>query len=77
MIYNAVTRFSVNESDYVLNLFGVKVYNVNVTTSDVNVVFTGNLDRIDSNDTSNLSVLIKLYDVEGNVLGENKYEYND
>lgn len=76
IIYRDVVVSDIDDTDYVLELFDVRVSNINIVNTDTSVTFSGNVDRI-SEDTSNVSVNVKLYDVNGNVLGENKYEYNE
>lgn len=76
IIYRDVVVSDIDDTDYVLELFDVRVSNINIVNTDTSVTFGGNVDRL-SEDTSNVSVNVKLYDVNGNVLGENKYEYNE
>lgn len=76
IIYRDVVVSDIDDTDYVLELFDVRVSNINIVNTATSVTFSGNVDRI-SEDTSNVSVNVKLYDVNGNVLGENKYEYNE
>lgn len=76
IIYNDVTMVAFNETKYVLNLLDIKLYNVTIVTSDNNIVFSGSVDRL-TDDTTNVSIIIRLYDVDDNIIGENKYEYNE
>lgn len=74
IVYDTVTPTSITNTNYILNMLDTKINNININTSDTNITFTGNLEKIVS-DNSNISVVVKLYDTEGTVLGENKYEY--
>lgn len=75
LVYNDVTIANINERDYILNLLDTEISNINVTSGDTNIVFSGNIRRL-TEDTSDLSVAIKLYDNDNNVYGENKQEFN-
>lgn len=75
IVYNDVTKVYLEENDYTLNISDVSVNNISVVTTDTNVLFAGNVLR-NNDDTSDFSVNIKLYDILGNVLSENKYEFN-
>lgn len=76
IVFNEVKVMDIMEYDYSLVLSDVKVSNLMIATSDVNVVFNGNITRL-TDERNNLSVLVKLYDNDNNLLGENKYEYNE
>lgn len=76
IVYRDVVVSNMDNTDYVLELFDVKVSNINIVNSDTSVIFSGNVESF-SEDTSDVSVVVKLYDVSGNVLGENKHEYNE
>lgn len=76
VVYNSVTDVGINDTNYVLNILDIKISNINVVTSDSSIKFSGNVERLTS-DKKDISIIIKLYDIDGNVLGENKYEYTD
>lgn len=76
IVYNAVTKTNINDTNYTLNLLDNKVSGININTDNNSIIFSGTIERL-TEDTVNVSVVIKLYDVNGNVLGENKYEYNE
>ena len=76
IVYNDVTKVNVNETGYVLSMLDTRVYNINVVSTDSNIVISGNIDRT-NDDTSNVSVNVKLYDKDSNVIGDNKYEFNE
>ena len=75
IVYNSVVVNDINNTDYALEMFDVKVSNINIVNSDTNISFSGNLERLNE-DTSDVSVVVNLYDVNDNVLGTNKQEYN-
>lgn len=74
-IYNEVTKVSINSANYTLNLMNTKISNIKIY-NDEKLVFGGDIERL-NDDTSNVSVLVKLYDKEDNFLAENKYEFNN
>lgn len=76
ILYKEVTISDIKVTNYSLQLLDIKVFDIKISSSDVSVVFTGNLEKL-NDDTSNVSVVVKLYDEGGNVLGENKYEFNE
>ena len=76
IVYNDVTRTSINDTNYILNLLDTKIYGININNAVTEIVFSGNIERL-TEDNSSLSVVVKLYDVDGNLLGENKQEYNE
>lgn len=75
LVYNDVTIADINDTDYNLNLLDTEISNINVTSGDTNIVFSGNIRRL-TEDTSDFSIVIKLYDNNNNVYGENKQEFN-
>lgn len=76
VLYSDVIISDINVSDYSLQLLNIEISNINISTSDVNIVFTGDLEKL-VDDTSNVSVVVKLYDVDSNVIGEKEYEFNE
>lgn len=76
IVYNDVTKVNVNDNDYVLNIDNYKIHDISVVSGDTSIKFSGSIDRT-GDDNSNIGLLVKLYDIDGNVIGENKYEYND
>ena len=75
IVYKNVTIVDVNESDYILELNDTRISNINISnTTDYTI--TGNISRL-KDDRSTLSVVVKLYDNANNLLGENKYEFNE
>lgn len=76
IVYNDVVVADIYNTDYVLEMLDVRISDINIVNSDLDVVFRGNVERI-SNEIFNFDVVVKLYDINGNLLGENKYEYNN
>lgn len=76
MMYNDVTKVNIGDTDYILNLDDIKIYDVSAVSSDTSIKFVGSIERL-SDDTSNVSVVVKLFDIDGNMIGENKYDYDD
>lgn len=76
VVYNVATKVGINDDNYILNLSGVRISDIKVDSDDTNIVFTGNIEKL-SNDITSLSIIIKLYGIDGNILGENKQEYNE
>lgn len=76
IVYNDVVVSDIHNTDYVLEMSDVRVSDINIVNSDTDVVFRGNVERV-SDEIFNFDVAIKLYDLNGNLLGENKYEYNN
>ena len=75
-IYNEVTKVSINDTNYVLNFSDYNISNIDVVTSDINIIISGTVERT-TDDTSNFSVLVKVYDSGNNLLEEQRYEYNE
>lgn len=73
--YTEVTNVVLSKTNYVLRLDTEVIDNINVTTSDSNIVFTGEVTT--SSEDKNLSVVVTLYDSSNTSLAEQKYEYND
>lgn len=73
--YTEVTNVVLSKTNYVLRLDTEVIDNISVTTSDNNIVFTGEVTT--SSEDKNLSVVVTLYDSSNTSLAEQKYEYND
>lgn len=76
IVYTEVTKKNINDTNYTLRLLDNKIYNINVNITDTDIIFAGDIERL-TDDTSNLSLIVKIYNAEGNVLDESKYEYNE
>lgn len=74
-IYNEITKVGINETDYVLNISNISISNINITTTSNGIKFNGLVERLTS-DKSDVNVIIKIYDINDNLLEENKYEFN-
>lgn len=75
-IYNTVTQTSINDTNYSLNLLDIKISNINIVNSGDSISFTGNVEGLNS-DNFNFSLVVKLFDTTGNLLGENSLGYNE
>lgn len=76
IVYNDITKVDFNETNYVLNMSNYRIYDINIVTTNDNVLFNGKIKRSDD-DNTDVSVVVKLYDIDDNIIGENKYEYNE
>lgn len=75
IVYNEVTISDINNTDYTLELNDIRISNIVINNTDTNISFNGNIERLSENNTDT-SVLVKLYDKNNNLLGENKQEFN-
>lgn len=73
--YTEVTNVVLSKTNYVLRLDTEVIENINITTDDNNISFTGNITS--TNENKNLSVVITLYDSSNASLAEQKYKFND
>lgn len=76
IVYTEVVKVDLNETNYVLNMLDIKLYNINIINNETGIKFSGNIDRL-SDDNSNISIAVKLFDNDNNVIAENKYDYNE
>lgn len=76
IVYKNVTRTSVDNTNYTLNLLDIEIRNISITSTDVNIRFSGTVERL-TEDMTNISVIVRLYNNNGELLGENKQEFND
>lgn len=72
--YNTVTNTDINKTDYILNLNGIKIYDISKTQENNKITFSG---IVEQENNENISVVIKLYDETGEIINENKYSYNE
>lgn len=73
LLYTEVTTVDLSLTNYKLNISNTEISNINVTTSDTDIKFSGNINGTSGEE--GLSVVVKLFDEKANTLGENKYEY--
>lgn len=73
LLYTEVTTVDLSLTNYKLNISNTEISNINVTTSDTDIKFSGNINGTSGEE--GLSVVVKLFDEMANTLGENKYEY--
>jgi len=76
IVYNDVVVTDINDTDYTLEMMGVSLSNINITSNDTTITFKGNFEIV-SEDKSQFNIVVKLYDENNNTLNENKYEYNN
>ncbi len=74
-IVSTVNKTSIDSVNYNINLSDISITNVNVDISGDNVVFNGSIERLNL-DGSSFSVIVKLYDVDGNILEQNSIDYS-
>ncbi|MGN1342064.1 MAG: hypothetical protein ACI4VL_02390 [Bacilli bacterium] len=73
LLYTEVTTVDLSLTNYKLNISNTEISNINITTSDTDIKFSGNINGTSGEE--GLSVVVKLFDEMANTLGENKYEY--
>lgn len=73
LLYTEVTTVDLSLTNYKLNISNTEISNIDVTTSDTDIKFSGNINGTSGEE--GLSVVVKLFDEMANTLGENKYEY--
>ena len=76
IVYNNVTKTSINNTNYTLNLEETSIYDINIIKEAENYTFSGTIERT-NDDNSNVTVVIKLYDSTGELKGENKYIFDE
>lgn len=75
-IYTTPTNVGVDDTNYVVNMFDIEISNINVNRSDSDISFSGDLKRLTDN-RSNFSVLVKLYDINGNEIKYSNQIFNE
>lgn len=76
IVYSGVTKTSINNTNYTLNLEETKIYDINISKDGEKYIFDGIIERL-TEDNSNVSVIVKLYDESGELKGENKHVYDE
>ena len=76
IVYNNVTEVAINETNYILNMLDVKISNITVVSTDDNIVFSSDVEKLNDS-VYNFDIMVRIYDFDGNMLEENKYEYNE
>lgn len=73
--YTEVTPVDITNTNYILVLDNIQISNININNDATNIVFNGNIKSF--NEDNILNVLVKLYDINNNIIGENTYEYTE
>lgn len=73
-IYTSATTVEVSDTNYKLNIQNTEIQNITLLNTDTEYKVGATITSTTPNDT--LTVVIKLYDENENVIGENKKEYN-
>lgn len=76
IIYNSVTKTNIDNTNYSLKMLDSRISNISILKGNTDILFKGTIERL-TDDTSNVSVIVKLYDNKDNLIGENKKEYNE
>ncbi len=74
--YNSVEVLELNNTNYILNLNNVIIDAISVNVTDNNISVAGSIEDT-STSSEALSVVVKLYDENENILGENKYDFTN
>ena len=74
--YNTVTKTDITDFNYTLNLLNNKISDIMVSVSHLNVTVMGTIERL-TDVNSDLSVVVKLYDNNDELLEEKKYNFNE
>lgn len=76
IVYNDTTKVSINDTDYILEINNTKVSNIKLVRENTEVTISGNIEKL-SEDTSDVSIAVRLYDIEDNLLIENNAVENN
>ena len=71
--YTEETKVSLDNISYVLNISDTEIKNVVVDNGDTAIKVSGGIKNLSTEGV--LSIIVKLYDNDGNVVGEDKKEY--
>ena len=69
-------KISIDSTDYEVTSENIKISNINVSNSDENISINGTIERLTS-DIFSFSVVVKIYDINGNILDESSLEYTE
>lgn len=70
--YSEVTKTSIDNSYYILDLADASISNINIDRSTTNIKFTGEIETFEE---GSYKVVVKLYDGSDNLIKENKIDY--
>lgn len=71
--YTEETKVSLDNVSYVLNISDTEIKNIVVDNGDTAIKVSGSIKNLSTDGV--LSIIVKLYDNDGNVVGEDKKEY--
>lgn len=71
--YTEETKVTLDNTNYSLKISDTEISNITVTNSDNDIKVSGSIKNLSTEGT--LSIIVKLYDNDGNVVGEDKKEY--
>ncbi len=71
--YTEETKVSLDNTNYSLKVSDTEISNITVTNSDADIKVSGSIKNLSTEGV--LSINVKLYDKDGNVIGEEKKEY--
>lgn len=71
--YTEETKVTLDNTNYSLKISDTEISNITVTNSDTDIKVSGSIKNLSTEGT--LSIIVKLYDNGGNVVGEDKKEY--
>ena len=68
-------KISIDSTDYEVISENIKISNVNLTNSEDSITINGTIERLTS-DTFDFSAVVKIYDINGNILDYKTLEYS-
>ena len=71
--YTEETKVTLDNTNYSLKISDTEISNITVTNSDTDIKVSGSIKNLSTEGT--LSIIVKLYDNDSNVVGEDKKEY--
>ena len=71
--YTEETKVTLDNTNYSLKISDTEISNITVTNSDTDIKVSGSIKNLSTEGV--LSINVKLYDTDGNVIGEEKKEY--
>lgn len=71
--YTEETKVTLDNTNYSLKISDTEISNITVTNSDTDIKVSGSIKNLSTEGA--LSIIVKLYDNDGNVVGEDKKEY--
>lgn len=71
--YTEETKVTLDNTNYSLKISDTEISNITVTNSDTDIKVSGSIKNLSTEGV--LSIIVKLYDNDGNVVGEDKKEY--